>query len=181
MFKVVTNWVIIFSLPICLIAILFSRPLLGISGDSFLAAWPLLVVLSVGSMVNAGTGSVGYILLMTGHQKHSFINSLTAVIINIILGIILTKLHGALGTAIATGLALAIVNLMRLLQVRLLLKIHPYRWDTLKPLGAGLISSLLIGALLYFLHLTLLMMFKFSPEDKIVIDKLRKKLRGRKK
>ncbi len=208
MFKVVTNWVIIFSLPICLIAILFSRPLLGISGDSFLAAWPLLVVLSVGSMVNAGTGSVGYILIMTGHQKHSLINSLTAVIINIILGIILTKLYGALGTAIATGLALAIVNLMRLLQVRLLLKIHPYRWDTLKPLGAGLISSLLIGALLYFLHLTqislrishfnfsselllipvllviyvsLLVMFKFSPEDKIVIDKLRKKLRGRKK
>ncbi len=208
MFKVVTNWVIIFSLPICLIAILFSRPLLGISGDSFLAAWPLLVVLSVGSMVNAGTGSVGYILLMTGHQKLSFINSLTAVIINVVLGIFLTKLYGALGTAIATGLALAIVNLMRLVQVRVLLKIHPYRWDTLKPLGAGLISSLLIGALLYFLNLTqislrishfnfsselllipvllviyvsLLMMFKFSPEDKIVIDKLRKKLRGRKK
>ena len=208
MFKVVTNWVIIFSLPICLIAILFSRPLLGISGDSFLAAWPLLVVLAVGSMVNAGTGSVGYILLMTGHQKLSFINSLTAVIINVVLGIFLTKLYGALGTAIATGLALAIVNLMRLVQVRVLLKIHPYRWDTLKPLGAGLISSLLIGALLYFLNLTqislrishfnfsselllipvllviyvsLLVMFKFSPEDKIVIDKLRKKLRGRKK
>ncbi|HWZ17160.1 MAG TPA: flippase [Ktedonobacteraceae bacterium] len=208
MFKVVTNWVIIFSLPICLIAILFSRPLLGISGDSFLAAWPLLVVLSVGSMVNAGTGSVGYILLMTGHQKLSFINSLTAVIVNVVLGIILTKLYGALGTAIATGLALAIVNLMRLLQVRLLLKIHPYRWDTLKPLGAGLISSLLIGALLYFLNLAqislrvsrfnfsselllipvllviyvaLLILFKFSPEDQIVINKLRKKLRGRKK
>jgi O-antigen/teichoic acid export membrane protein len=208
MFKIVTNWVIIFSLPICLIAILFSRPLLGISGDSFLAAWPLLVALSVGSMVNAGTGSVGYILLMTGHQRLSFINSLIAVIVNVVLGIILTKLYGALGTAIATGLALAIVNLMRLLQVRMLLKIHPYRWDTLKPLGAGLISSLLIGAILYFLNLTqislrvsrfnfsselllipvllviyvaLLILFKFSPEDQIVINKLRKKLRGRKK
>lgn len=207
MFKVVTNWTIIFSLPICLVAILFSRPLLGISGDSFLDAWPLLVVLSVGNMVNAGTGSVGYILLMTGHQKLSFINSLTAVIVNVVLGIILTPPYGAIGTAIATGLALAVVNLMRLLQVRLLLKIHPYRWDSLKPLGAGLISSLLIGVLLYFLarthvsfqlyHFTLtielflipvflviyfalLIMFKFSPEDMIVINKLRKKLRGRK-
>jgi O-antigen/teichoic acid export membrane protein len=208
MFKVVTNWTIIFSLPLCLVTILFSRPLLGISGDSFLAAWPLLVVLSVGSMINAGTGSVGYVLLMTGHQKISVINSLTAVIVNIVLGIILTKLYGAMGTAIATALALAVVNLMRLFEVRLLLKIHPYRWDTLKPLGAGLISSLLISALLYFLNLThvslqishfnfsselllipvllviyvaLLIMFKFGPEDKIVIDKLRKKLRGRKK
>lgn len=208
MFKVVTNWIIIFSLPICLIAILFSRPLLGISGGSFLAAWPLLIVLAVGNMINSGTGSVGYMLLMTGHQKLSFINSLVAVVVNIGLGIILTPMYGAMGTAIATGLALAIVNLMRLLQVRLLLKIHPYRWDIVKSLGAGLISSLLVGFLLYVFNLAhvsyriyhfnlslellllpvflgmyvaLLILFKFSPEDKIVVDKLRKKMRRRKK
>lgn len=208
MFKVVTNWVVIFSLPICLIAILFSRPLLGISGGSFLAAWPLLIALAVGNMVNAGTGSVGYMLLMTGHQKFSFVNSLVAVVVNVILGIILTPMYGAMGTAIATGLALAAVNFMRLLQVRILLKIHPYRWDTLKSLGAGLISSLIIGFLLYTFNLAhlsyrvyhfdlslellllpvflaiyvaLLILFRFSPEDTIVLDKLRKKLRRRKK
>jgi hypothetical protein len=108
-----------------------------------------------------------------------------------------------MGTAIATGLALGVLNLMRLLQVHLMLKLHPYRWDTLKPIGAGLISALLTGMLLYpvsfigfhvqlfnknlplqlalipvFLacYVGLLVLFKASPEDKIVLDKLRKKL-----
>jgi O-antigen/teichoic acid export membrane protein len=208
MFQVVTKWVITFSLPLCLIAMLFSRSLLGISGESFVAAWPLLLALAVGNMINAGTGPVGYMLVMTGFQKLSFINSLTAVVVNIVLGLILTPRYGAMGTAIATGLALAVVNLMRLLQVKLLLKIHPYRWDTIKPLGAGLLSALLTGLLLYpmnfislpfqvfhknipiqlalipvFLacYIGLLILFKVSPEDKIVLDRLRKKLvRGKK-
>lgn len=208
MFKVVTSWIITFSLPIFLIAVLFSKPLLGISGPSFAGAWPLLIALAAGNLVNSGTGSVGYMLLMTGHQKLSFLNSLVAVGINVVLGIILTPMYGAMGTAIATGIALAAVNLMRLLQVQLLLKMNPYRWDTFKPLAAGLISSLMTGGLLYllnitplsfqFLHLTLdiqlalvpvflvsyvvlLALLDVSPEDKIVLDKLRGKFKGGKK
>jgi O-antigen/teichoic acid export membrane protein len=182
---------------------LFSRPLLGLSGAGFVDAWPLLLALGVGNMLNAGTGPVGYMLNMTGHQKLVFLNSLTAITVNIVLGIALTPRYGALGTAIATGLSYGVLNLMRLLQVRLLLKLHPYRWDTLKPIGAGLISALLIGMLLYPLsfiglrvevfnkdlplqlalipvflacYAGVLVLFKAGPEDKIVLDKLRKKL-----
>jgi len=97
------------------------------------------------------------------------------------------------------------LNLMRLLQVRLILKMQPYRWDTLKPVCAGLISALLIGVALYLLHTfklsivlghailsaqllmipiflviyaELLILFKGSPEDEIVINSLRKKFLG---
>jgi hypothetical protein len=41
-------------------------------------------------------------------------------------------------------------------------------------------SELLLIPVLLVIYVSLLIMFKFSPEDKIVIDKLRKKLRGRK-
>src|SRR6266571_5281605 len=209
MFKVVTKWAITFSLPIFWIATLFSTSLLGISGEGFVAAWPLVVAFSLGTMVNVSTGSVGYVLLMTGHTKISFLNSLTAVIVNLILGIILTPRYGAMGVAIATGLAVCVVNLMKLLQVRLLVKMHPYRLDVLKPLAAGFISAAVTGALLYLLkqahlsvkvghfHLSfelllvpvflacyigLLSLFKASPEDKIVLDTLRRKfMRGKKR
>jgi O-antigen/teichoic acid export membrane protein len=209
MFQVVTKWIITFSLPLCLIAMLFSQSLLAISGKSFVEAWPLLIALAAGNMLNAGTGPVGYMLLMTGHQKLSFINSIVAVVLNIVLGIFLTTRYGVVGTAVATGLALAIVNLMRLLQVRLLLKIHPYRPDTIKPILAGLITTLLFSVLLQLLSSTnpsmqlfsknipiqlslvpiflacyigLLALFKVSPEDKIVLDKLRSKFgHGKKK
>jgi O-antigen/teichoic acid export membrane protein len=207
MFKVVTKWTISFSLPIFLIVTLFSPYLLGLSGPDFVPAWPLLIAFAIGGLINAGTGAVGYMLLMTGYNKLSFINSLVAVATNIGLGIVLTPRYGAMGTAISTGLAICVLNLMRLLQVRLILKMQPYRRDTLKPLCAGLISALLIGGALFLLrdfklsrvlghailpaqlllipiflaiYVELLILFKGSPEDEIVIQSLRKKfLRGK--
>src|SRR6202022_3683297 len=107
MFKVVTKWEITFSSPIFGITPLFSVPLLALSGDSFMSAWPLVIAFAIGGLVNAGTGSVGYMLLMTGHARISFLNSLVAVAVNVVLGIILTPRFGAMGTAIATGLALS--------------------------------------------------------------------------
>ncbi len=144
-------------------------------------------------------------LLMTGHQKLSFLNSIVAVVVNIVLGIILTPRYGAMGVAISTGVAYAVINLMRLVQVRLLLKMHPYRWDAFKPLGAGLISAILTGGMIYLLYLShlklsiqlghailaaqlllipvflamyigLIVLFKGSPEDEIVMNSIRKKL-----
>jgi peptidoglycan biosynthesis protein MviN/MurJ (putative lipid II flippase) len=128
--------------------------------------------------------------------------------VNIGLGILLTPRYGAMGTAISTGLAICVLNLMRLLQVRALLKIHPYRRDVFKPIIAGLISAALVGAMLYLLYIShvqtsfhlqhailyvqlllipvllasyigLIILFKGSPEDEIVLKALRKKfLRG---
>jgi O-antigen/teichoic acid export membrane protein len=208
MFKIVTKWAITFSLPIFGIMVLFSRSLLGISGEAFVAAWPLVIAFALGSMINVSTGSVGYVLLMTGHQRLSFLNSLTAVVVNVVLGYILAPRYGAMGVAIATGLAVGVVNIMRLLQVRLLVKMQPYNWTVLKPLGAVLISGALTEVLLYFLnqahlsiqishfHLSfelglvpvflaiyfgLLYLFKVGPEDKIVLDALSRKFRRGKK
>ena len=208
MFKLITKWSIALSLPIFGISILFSTSLLYLlSGSSYVAAWPLIIPFAVGSMINTGTGSVGYMLLMTGHQKLSFLNSLAAIIVNIVLGVILTPRYGALGLAVSTGLASGTVNLMRLLQVRLILKIQPYSWETLKPLAAWVISALLTGSLLSLFSMSnlsiqlfdirlsiqlslipvflasyigLLALFRISPEDKIVLERLGRKFRRKK-
>jgi len=109
-----------------------------------------------------------------------------------------------MGTAISTGLATATVNIMRLLQVHFLLHIQPYRKETLKPLGAGLISSLVTGEMLYLISLTnwglyigrihipieisfipvfltlyiwILRLFGASPEDVLVLRTLKQKLK----
>lgn len=208
MFKVVTHWTISLSLPIFCTVTLFSVPLLTISGNSFVGAWPILMILALGSFVSVATGSVGYMLLMTGHQRYSFFNSVAAVVLNIALGLLLTPRYGAMGTAVSTALALSVVNLIRLIEVRLLLKMHPYRRNMLKPLGAGLISIGLTSVLIYLLSLThlsiqifhlhlslllllvpvflvsyvgLLALFGVSPEDKIVLDRVRGKFGHSKK
>lgn len=208
MFKLVTKWSITFSLPIFWVTVLFAVPLLALSGRAYISAWPLVIVFAVGSMVNAGTGSVGYMLLMTGKVKLSFLNSLVAIIANVIFGIILTPRYGAMGIAIATVLGTLVVNAMRVLQVRLLLKIQPYRWDVFKSIGAGLLAAAVTGILIYAmsyinlpfkpfrvqlylqlllvpvfvaLYIWLLARFKISPEDKIVLDKFAKKFKPGKK
>jgi O-antigen/teichoic acid export membrane protein len=209
MFKVVTKWTITFSLPIFWVASLFSYPILDISGKGFAPAWPLLVAFSLSSMANAATGCVGYMLLMTGHQRTSFVNSLVAIVFNVGLGILLTPRYGTMGVALATGIAICIVNTMRLLQVYIFLKMHPYRWDTLKPIVASFISAAVTGGLIYLVSRThlalnigkvsfslelalipvflavyagLIVLFRVSPEDQIVLNALRKKLgRGKKK
>src|SRR2546421_3625754 len=207
MFKLMTRWSVMFSLPIFLMMVLFAPYLLALPGPGFVAAWPLLVAFSVGSMINAGTGAVGYMLLMTGYQRLSFLNSLVAVVVNIVLGILLTPRYGAIGTAISTGVAICALNFMRVLQVRVILKMHPYRWDVLKPIAAGVISAAVVVALLYLLrvshihttahighsilsiqlllipvflasYITLIRQFKGSPEDEIVKQALHKKFLG---
>ncbi len=208
MFKIVTKWALTFSLPIFWIAVLFGRPILGISGKGFIPAWPLLIALAIGNLINVSTGSVGYMLTMTGHQRITFLNSLIAIVFNTILGIILIPRYGAMGVAIATGLALSILNILRLLQVYIFLKMTPFRIDTLKPIMAALFSALLTVLLIYLvrlMHVTfylwhialpielalipvfvamyvgLLSAFGLSSEDRIMLDTLRKKLRIRKK
>jgi O-antigen/teichoic acid export membrane protein len=204
MLKIVTKWSITFSLPIFSIATLFSVPLLGLSSNGFADAWPLLIVLAVRNMVSAATGPVGYVLLMTKYQRFSLFNSVIGVAINVIVGVLLTPRYGAMGTAVSTSLAVALVNLMRLVEVNILLKMQLYRWDTLKPIIAGILSSLFTGFLLYLLgfrddetrlfhmhlslqfalipvflaaYISLLILFKVSPEDQVIIEKLSKKLR----
>lgn len=201
MFKIVTKWTILLSLPIFGVTTLFSPSILAISGSGFVAAWPLLIAFSVGAMINAGTGCVGYMLLMTGHQRLSFLNSLSGIVVNLILGILLTPRFGAMGTAISTGLAVSVLNVARLLQVRILLKIQPYSLALLKPLVAGFISAAIVGVPLYYLYhlhmplipclglvplfLTiyfgLIALFRLGPEDQIVVDKLRNKFLRNKK
>ncbi|WP_165423665.1 oligosaccharide flippase family protein [Ktedonosporobacter rubrisoli] len=208
MFKVVTKWSITFSLPIFGVAVLFATALLSIQGKEFVEAWPLVIAFSAGNMVNVGTGSVGYMLMMTGHQKASFFNSLATFVLNLVLGWFLAGRYGAMGVAVATGLSLAVVNLLRLLQVRFLLKMQPYRWDTLKPIGAWIVGALVTGGgLLLLQHFSVrVMLFKWnvpvqlglvpvflavyagllflmgvSPEDAIVLNAVRKKLKRGKK
>jgi O-antigen/teichoic acid export membrane protein len=208
MFKVVTKWSITLSLPIFWISTLFAAPLLGLSGSEYASAWPLLIAFAIGGLINASTGAVGYMLIMTGHQKIAFMSSFIAVIVNIVLGVILTPRYGAMGTAVSTGLATCVLNLMRLIYVKRLVKMQPYRWDTLKPVGAGIISAALTGGLIYLLSYThfslqifriqvsielslipvfivvyvgLLALFRISPEDRIVLDKLQKKFVSGKK
>jgi O-antigen/teichoic acid export membrane protein len=100
--------------------------LLGLFGPEFVVGYPALLVLVVGQIVNAATGSVGVILGMTGHAGRLFVNAGLTAVLTVVLNLLLVPRLGILGAALATSISLATVNIVRTVQVRQVLGFWAY-------------------------------------------------------
>ncbi|MEM1170489.1 MAG: polysaccharide biosynthesis C-terminal domain-containing protein, partial [Cyanobacteria bacterium P01_H01_bin.35] len=107
----VTVWISWFSLAVASILIIFAQPIMGLFGSDFVVGHWQLKILVLGQLVSALCGSVGTLLIMTGHQNQAvFISGYTA-LINIVLNGVLVPIFGAIGAAIATSLTIAMWNI----------------------------------------------------------------------
>jgi O-antigen/teichoic acid export membrane protein len=107
------------------IFVILGKSLLGIFGTEFVSGYLPLVVLLCGQTINALTGSVGFILVMTGHQKvASRIVGISAMA-NILLNALAIPKYGLLGAAAATAFAISAKNLSFLYYVIVKLKLNP--------------------------------------------------------
>lgn len=107
-----TKLIVLFALPIVGFMLIFPEWLMWLFGEQYKSGANLLRILALGQFVNVMTGSVGYLLSMSGHEKDlrnvAFISGPMA----IILALVLTPLYGVTGAAVATALALASQNLL---------------------------------------------------------------------
>lgn len=104
--------IIFFStLPILIILFLFPEFLLSFFGTEFTIAKTTLLILLVGQVANAMSGSVGYILQMTGKEKVFQNILLLSLVCNVILNLLLIPSYGIEGAAIASAFSLLIWNL----------------------------------------------------------------------
>jgi len=141
-FKITTRWSFSLTLPLFLIVGIASRDILRIFGPEFATGWQLLIILSTGQLINAGTGGVGYMLIMSGHQYSKFLGDLILAITNVLLNIMLIPRWGLLGAAAAMAISIGGVNLLRAVQVYAILRVHAYNWGYLKLIGAGILAAL---------------------------------------
>lgn len=99
------------SLPVVLVLAVLSPYLLRFFGSSFKLGAAALIVLLAGYFINAISGSVGFLLQMTGRQK-AFQNIIViAAVINIILNFLLIPIFGITGSAFATAISMSFWNL----------------------------------------------------------------------
>jgi O-antigen/teichoic acid export membrane protein len=98
--------------PLLLAFTLAPGPVMRLFGPEFVAGAPLLVILALGQFVNVATGSVGYLLMMTGHEKLMRNSVAIAAALNLVLNLVLVPIAGTLGAAIATAISLATLNLV---------------------------------------------------------------------
>ncbi len=105
------------TLPILIILFLFPEFLLSFFGAEFVIAKTTLLILLIGQIVNAMSGSVGFILQMTGKETVYQNILLLALVINISLNIILIPKFGIEGAAIASAFSLLFWNLSSVLYI----------------------------------------------------------------
>lgn len=108
----VLQWSFGLAVLVILFYLVFGKWLLSIFGDTFDSMYPILIVLSVGQLVNVVAGPVGVVMKMTNQQATYAKVMLGSVIINAILNLILIPSLGALGAAIASAIGLISVNLV---------------------------------------------------------------------
>jgi O-antigen/teichoic acid export membrane protein len=99
------------TLPVLLAFMCFPSLVLGLFGPQFKAGSTPLMILTVGQFVNAISGSVGFILLMTGREKIFQNIVIIGTLINVILNLLLVPRYGMTGAAVANMVALAFWNL----------------------------------------------------------------------
>jgi O-antigen/teichoic acid export membrane protein len=112
-----TKVMILFATPLLLFIYMFPNVILLIFGRDFTGGAWMLKVLCTGQYINLITGSVGYLLMMSGHNKEFKNITIISGIISIILNLVLVNLYGGIGAAIAIALSVAIQNILALKMV----------------------------------------------------------------
>lgn len=82
-----------------------------IFGQDYVDSYDPLVVLVVSQLLNVGIGSVGLLLIMSGHGKAAALGMLLAALINMFVNYFAIPVYGALGAAYATSASLVVWNI----------------------------------------------------------------------
>ena len=104
--------------PIVAIMVFLPELIMGLFGDEFKEASNLLAIMAIGQFINVATGSVGYLLTMSGHEKDLRRVTFFSGPLTVLLSYVLILQYGVLGAAIATAVGLSVQNLLALIVVR---------------------------------------------------------------
>ena len=143
-YQTLTRWVLAFTMPLATVIIVFAKPLMRIFGADFEAGWLVLVIGVLGQLVNCGVGSVGFLLLMSGHERRLIRVQATATVLTVALGLLLIPRWGIVGAAIVSAVITAFTNLWNLVQVRQRLRFVPYNRSSLRLLAPTIVSAVVV-------------------------------------
>ena len=191
-FKLVTRWIITFSLPFSILIIIYSKKIMLIFGSEYLDGHSILELLVIAAFIQAVFGIGGTTLNMTGFPKINLLNTFISCGLNIILNIILIPIMGGEGAALSTLISLLFIALLRCIQNWKLLNLIPLSMQLIKPILAGIIA-LLIGlfikifimpfhtiitlfcatSIIFIIFFISLWLLGFNKDDKQIINEFR--------
>jgi O-antigen/teichoic acid export membrane protein len=117
-FATSTAWLMSMAWPIYLTSAVAAPVLLRVFGDGYQDGHATVVILSLTMLATTATGSVDVVLLMAGRSRQSLVNNAVGLVVDVALVLVLVPMLGITGAALAWAAALAVRNLLPMLQVR---------------------------------------------------------------
>ncbi|EMK6930488.1 oligosaccharide flippase family protein [Vibrio alginolyticus] len=113
------------SLPMLILVVIFSKQILSIFGEEFSDSYLVLIIIATGQFIASITGTVIFLLQMTGLQKQLMYNVMITSVVSLFSGVLLVERYGIYGAAVMTFIALASSNLLGCISAYRKLKINP--------------------------------------------------------
>jgi O-antigen/teichoic acid export membrane protein len=126
LYRTLTKWVLGLTLPLAIVVCVFAPQLMQIFGTEFRPGWPVLLIGTLGQLINCGVGSVGLLLIMSGNQNRLIRVQVKVAVVTVLLNLILIPVAGIIGAAIVSAGTNAAINLLYLREVRQSLGLKPY-------------------------------------------------------
>ncbi|MGH9260084.1 MAG: flippase, partial [Acidimicrobiales bacterium] len=188
-----TRWSLSLALPCVIGMVLYREPILAAFGTTFAAGSTALVILAMAELANAGTGTCGPMIDMTGHTRLKVANSVLWTGLLIGSGVVLIPRWGVVGAATASLIAIATGNLLAVAEVWALEDLVPFDRTFWKPLvagaaafatglglgrlmpfGADLLPAILQGIVMVGVFVGLICLFGLAPDDRLALDRIRR-------
>jgi O-antigen/teichoic acid export membrane protein len=142
-YQATTAWLIVLTWPLYLLSALFGPQLLAVFGRSYRDGATVVVILALAMLLATACGQVDLVLTTAGRSRWSLFNGLLAVLVNVAVDVALIPRAGITGAAIGWAAALAVSNLVPLVQVAWVARVHPFGRG---PAAAIAVTAVAFGA-----------------------------------
>lgn len=122
-FQTSTVWSVGLTAPIFFASAALAPVLLPLFGDGYVAGAAALVILCLAMVVATAAGPVDIALVMGGRSVLSLLNTVAALIVNVVLNVLLIPRFGITGAAVAWAAAILVTNVTAVFQVHRYLRL----------------------------------------------------------
>jgi O-antigen/teichoic acid export membrane protein len=140
-------WLMAMVWPVYVTIVVFSPALLLLFGQWYVSASSALALLAAAMLFACACGPVDIVLLMAGRSWYSVLNWTLALVVNVGIDLWLIPKHGLMGAAIGWAASIVVRNLAPLIEVAVLLRLHPFGPGFRRVVAFSLISYGLVGGL----------------------------------
>jgi O-antigen/teichoic acid export membrane protein len=194
-YQTTAKWMFMVNLPMFLVVLLLSAPILKIFGNEFVEGSSALIILALANLVIAAAGISDGVLAMTGYTSLKMVNSIIQAIFTLGLCFLFIPRWGAVGAALAVFVSYTVIHLLLVIEVFVLFHMLPYTLSFLKPVIAGLVAitigwftrqllhvdtrlilAILNAAIVFGIYIGMILLLGVSSEDRAVLNQFRRNI-----